>query len=267
MVATNSVAPRTGNVSAGTSVFAMVVLERALERVQHEIDVVTTPAGDPVAMVHCNNGASELGAWAGVFGEFAAACGTNLDDDAVFAALLHAAVQGEPDAGGVVSYNFLGGEPVAEVIEGRPLVVRTRASRLTLGNFARSQVYGIFGTLALGMEVLVTENVTVERMFAHGGIFRTEGVAQRALAAALNVPVAVGETAAEGGAWGIAVLAEYLRVGRPATLASYLTDVVFAHAPISVTHPDPVDVAGFAGYLERFADGLPVQRAAASAVR
>ena len=264
MVATNAVAPRTGNVSAGTSVFAMVVLERALERVHHEIDVVTTPAGDPVAMVHCNNGASELGAWAGVFGEFAAALGAPGDEDAVFKALLHAAVDGEADAGGLVAYNFLAGEPVAGLLEGRPLLVRTPGSRLTLGNVARAQVYAVFATLALGMRVLAEEGVAVDAMFAHGGIFRTEGVAQRALAAALDVPVTVGETAAEGGAWGIAVLAAYLRAGAPAPLAEHLDQVVFADAPTSTVRPDPAEVAGFAAYLERFADGLAVQRAAAS---
>jgi sugar (pentulose or hexulose) kinase len=264
MVATNAVAPRTGNVSAGTSVFAMVVLERALRRVHHEIDVVATPAGDPVAMVHCNNGASELGAWAALLGEFAAAAGAPCDDDAVFRALLHAAVDGEPDAGGLVAYNFVAGEPVVGLAEGRPLLVRTPESRLTLGNFARAQVYAVFAALALGMRVLAEEDVAVDAMFAHGGIFRTEGVAQRALAAALEVPVTVGETAAEGGAWGIAVLAAYLRAGAPAPLAEHLDRVVFADAPSSVVTPDPAEVAGFSAYLERFAAGLDVQRAAAS---
>jgi sugar (pentulose or hexulose) kinase len=264
MVATNAVAPRTGNVSAGTSVFAMVVLERALRRVHHEIDVVATPAGDPVAMVHCNNGASELGAWAALLGEFAAAAGAPCDDDAVFRALLHAAVGGEPDAGGLVAYNFVAGEPVVGLAEGRPLLVRTPESRLTLGNFARAQVYAVFAALALGMRVLAEEDVAVDAMFAHGGIFRTEGVAQRALAAALEVPVTVGETAAEGGAWGIAVLAAYLRAGAPAPLAEHLGRVVFADAPSSVVTPDPAEVAGFSAYLERFAAGLDVQRAAAS---
>jgi sugar (pentulose or hexulose) kinase len=215
-------------------------------------------------MVHCNNGASELGAWASVFGQFAATLGTECDVDAVFASLLHAAADGEADAGGLVSYNYLAGEPVAGLVEGRPLVVRTPGSRLTLGNFARSQIYGVFATLALGMEILAEEEVTVERMFAHGGIFRTQGVAQRALAAALDVPVTVGETASEGGAWGIAVLAAYLRDGSDMSLADYLERRVFAEAPTLVTQPDPDEAAGFAAYLERFAAGLPVQRAAAT---
>ncbi len=266
MVATNSVAPRTGNVSAGTSTFAMIVLERALREVHHEIDVVTTPAGDPVAMVHCNNGASELGAWAGVFGQFAAAAGATVSDDDVFAALLGAAADGEPDAGGLLAYNFLSGEPVAGLLEGRPMVVRTPTSRLTLANFARAQVYGVFAALALGMKVLTREGVEVDAMFAHGGIFRTEGVAQRALAAALDVPVTIGETAAEGGAWGIAVLAEYVRTGAEKPLAQHLDETVFAGAVISVAAPEPGEVAGFAAYLDRFVAGLPAEQAAAAAI-
>jgi sugar (pentulose or hexulose) kinase len=210
MVATNAVAPRTGNVSAGTSIFAMVVLERPLERVHHELDIVTTPAGDPVAMVHCNNGASELAGWVGMFGRFAAAAGTPVDADAAFDALFREALDGEADAGGLLAYNHLAGEPIAGLDEGRPLFVRTPESRLTLANFMRAQLYGVFGTLSLGMRVLAGEGVALDRMFAHGGMFRTAGVAQRFLAGALDAPVAVGETASEGGAWGMAVLAAYL---------------------------------------------------------
>ncbi|MFE6647438.1 xylulokinase, partial [Nocardioides sp. NPDC057772] len=184
MVATNSVAQRTGNVSAGTSIFAMVVLEKPLATVHHAIDVVTTPAGDPVAMVHCNNGASELDAWAGVFGEFAAALGHPCEPDAVFGALLTAALKGSPDGGGLLAYNYLAGEPITGLDEGRPLFVRTPGSRLDLAGFARAQVYGVFGTLALGMRVLADQGVEIDAMFAHGGLFRTAGVAQRLLAAA-----------------------------------------------------------------------------------
>ena len=177
MVATNSVAPRTGNVSAGTSIFAMVVLERPLAHAHHELDLVTTPAGDPVAMVHCNNGASELAAWAGVFGRFAAVTGAPVDTDAVFEALFREALEGDADAGGLLAYNHLAGEPIAGLAEGRPLIVRTPDSRLTLANFMRAQLYGVYGTLALGMRVLAGEGVELDRMFAHGGIFRTAGVA------------------------------------------------------------------------------------------
>ncbi len=261
MVATNAVAPRTGNVSAGTSIFAMVVLERPLSRVHHELDLVTTPAGDAVAMVHCNNGAGELAAWAGLFGRFSAASGAPLSDDAVFDVLLREALDGEADAGGLLSYNYLAGEPIAGLNEGRPLFVRTPGSRLTLANVMRAHVYGVFGTLALGMRVLEGDGVQLDRMFAHGGMFRTAGVAQRFLAAALNVPVSVGETASEGGAWGIAVLAAFLHA--ETGLDRYLDEIVFAGTEMPVAAPDPADAAGFAAYLDRYRAGLAIEAAAA----
>ena len=262
MVATCSVAPRTGNVSAGTSIFAMVVLERPLDGVHSELDVVTTPAGDAVAMVHCNNGASELAAWAAMFGRFATAAGHPLDTDAVFQTLLTEALQGESDAGGVLAYNQLAGEPIVDLPEGRPLVVRTPDSRLTLANFMRAQVYGVFGTLSLGMRVLHAQGVGIDRILAHGGIFRTAGVAQRFLAGALDAPVAVAETASEGGAWGIAVLASYLSVAPRTGLDDYLRDTVFAGTPFDTVAPDPDDVAGFSTFLGRYSAGLGVERAA-----
>jgi sugar (pentulose or hexulose) kinase len=264
MVATNAVAPRTGNVSAGTSIFAMVVLERPLQSVHHELDLVTTPAGDAVAMVHCNNGASELGAWAGLFGRFVDAAGSPVDRDAVFDVLLRESLDGDADAGGLLAYNQLAGEPIVGLDGGRPLFVRTPDSRFTLGNFARAQVYGVFATLAIGMRVLDAEGVGLDRMFAHGGLFRTAGVAQRFLAAALGAPVAVGDGASEGGAWGIAVLAAYARAGADSTLAAFLDEHVFAAAPIDVIAPDPADVAGFAAYLDRYRAGLAVEAAAAT---
>lgn len=267
MVATNAVAPRTGNVSAGTSVFAMVVLERPLAAAPEEVDLVTTPAGDPVAMVHCNNGASELAAWAGLFGRFAAAASHPLDEDAVFEVLFREALDGAPDAGGVLAYNQLAGEPIAGLAAGRPLVVRTPDSAFTLANFARAQLYGVFGALALGMRVLTAEGVVLERMHAHGGMFRTAGVAQRLLAAALQAPVAVGERAAEGGAWGVAVLASYLAHPEGLPLRAFLDQRVFARAPLRVTAPDPADVAGFSHYLDRYRAGLAIEAAAVSALR
>ncbi len=266
MVATNAVAPRTGNVSAGTSIFAMVVLERPLERVHHELDLVTTPAGDPVAMVHCNNGASELAGWVGMFGRFATAAGTPVDADAAFDALFREALDGEADAGGLLAYNHLAGEPIAGLEEGRPLFVRTPESRLTLANFMRAQLYGVFGTLSLGMRVLAEEGVALDRMFAHGGMFRTAGVAQRFLAGALDAPVAVGETASEGGAWGMAVLAAYLSHAAGGDLSGYLDDRVFAGAPVEVVDPRPEDVGGFSAYLDRYRAGLVVERAAVEAL-
>jgi sugar (pentulose or hexulose) kinase len=265
MVATCSVAPRTGNVSAGTSIFAMVVLERPLASMHHELDLVTTPAGDPVAMVHCNNGASELAAWAGLFGRFAAAAGAPLDSDAVFDTLFREALAGEADAGGLLAYNHLAGEPIIGLPEGRPLVVRTPDSRLTLPNFMRAQLYGVFGTLTLGMRVLADEGVELDAMFAHGGLFRTAGVAQRFLAGALDAPVSVAKTASEGGAWGIAVLASYTAAaaaGSGQNLDGYLRERVFGDAVFTTETPDPADVAGFAAYLARYSAGIAIERAA-----
>jgi sugar (pentulose or hexulose) kinase len=266
MVATNAIAPRTGNVSAGTSIFGMVVLERPLGQLHPEIDIVTTPVGDPVAMVHCNNGASELGAWVGMFQRFADAAGTPLDSDAVYDILFREALDGAADAGGLFAYNQLAGEPIADLAEGRPVFVRTPDSRLTLANAMRSQLYGVFGTLALGMRVLTEEGVALDRMFAHGGLFRTAGVAQRFLAGALDAPVSTSKTAGEGGAWGMAVLAAYAASGGDASLADFLRDRVFATTELATANPEPDDVAGFASYLDRYRDGLAVVRAAITAI-
>lgn len=266
MVATDSVAPRTGNVSAGTSVFAMAVLERPLQHVHEEIDLVATPDGAPVAMVHCNNGASELAAWVGMFRRFAQAAGTPMDADGVFDVLFREARDAAPDAGGLVAYNHLGGEPILGTTSGRPLFVRTPDSFFTLGNAIRAQLYGVFATLALGMRVLRDERVALDRLFAHGGLFRTPGVAQRVLAAALDVPVVVGRGASEGGAWGIAVLAGYAAAGTGEGLAAYLGRRVFAHADVEVAAPDPGDVEGFAAYLDRYRAGLAAERAAIAAL-
>lgn len=266
MVATNAVARRTGNVSVGTSIFAMVVLERPLERQHHELDLVTTPAGDLVAMVHCNNGASELGAWADLFGRFAAALGAPAEPDAVFGALLREALEGEADGGGLVAYNYLSGEPITGLEEGRPLFVRTPDSRLTLANFMRTQVYGAFATLSLGMRVLAAEGVELDVLAAHGGLFRTAGVAQRLLAAAVGAPVAVARTASEGGPWGMAVLAAYLRETAGQDLGTYLGARVFAGSEVDVVAPDAADVAGYATFLGRYEAGLAAERAATEAL-
>ncbi|MEN2742460.1 FGGY-family carbohydrate kinase [Microbacterium sp. X-17] len=271
MVATAAVAPRTGNVSAGTSIFAMVVLEAPLTAVHDELDVVATPAGDPVAMVHCNNGAAELAAWAGLFGRFAEAAGTPLDADRVFEVLLAEASAAEPDAGGVLAYNHLAGEPVAGLLDGRPLVVRSPDSTFTLGTLLRAHVYGMFGALALGMRVLAEEGVGIDLMSAHGGVFRTAGVVQRMLAAALGAPVSVAETASEGGAWGIAVLAAFAAERRASDgptpdLADYLRRVVFADASTLTVAPDPAEQAGFAAYLHRYEAGLAIERAAVASL-
>jgi len=267
MVATGAIAPRTGNVSAGTSIFAMVVLERPLARVHSELDPVSTPAGDPVAMVHCNNGASELAGWVSLFARFGEAAGMSLDTDAVYEVLFREALGGTSDAGGLLAYNHLAGEPIAGLAEGRPLIVRTPDSRLTLGDFMRAQLYGVFGTLALGMRVLADEGVTIERMFAHGGVFRTAGVAQRFLAGVLDAPVSIADTASEGGAWGIAVLAAYAcAAGSDGSLQTYLDERVFGESALETIEPDHDDVAGFAAYLERYRAGLAVERLAAEKI-
>ena len=264
MVATNSVAPRTGNVSAGTSIFAMVVLEGELTRVHRELDLVTTPAGDPVAMVHCNNGASELDAWVGLFTEFARALGTEADQSAIFEVLFSAALGGAGDGGGMLAYNYLSGEPITDLDEGRPLFVRSPDSRFDLATFMRTHLYSSLATLRIGMDVLQrTEGVRLDRMFAHGGLFRTEGVAQRFLAAAIDTPVSVGDVAAEGGAWGMAVLAAFATRRSPGQgLADYLDTTVFGGTRLRTVAPEPADVAGFDAFMQRYVAGLPVERAA-----
>ena len=264
MVATNSIAPRTGNVSAGTSIFAMVVLERPLSRVHKELDLVTTPAGDPVAMVHCNNGASELNSWVGLFAEFAAALGAETSRSAIFETLFRSAVDGASDCGGLMSYNYLSGEPITGLEEGRPLFLRAPDGALTLANFARTQLFASLATLRIGMDVLQKgEGVGLDRMFAHGGLFTTKGVAQGFLAAAIDTPVSVGDIAAEGGAWGIAVLASFLHHRRSGSnLADFLSNQVFADIALETAEPIPADVAGFEAFTQRFVAALPVERAA-----
>ena len=266
LVSTNCARPRLGSVSVGTSIFAMVVLEEPLQKMHPELDLVTTPVGDLVAMVHCNNGASELRAWATVFEQFAAALGRPAEPDDVFATLMREALAGDADGGGLLAYNYLSGEPITGMTEGRPLLVRTPDSRLTLANLARTQVYSAFATLSLGMDVLAQEGVEVESLFAQGGLFRTPGVAQRLLAAALGAPVAVGRTAGEGGAWGIALLAAYLGTAGTHSLEDFLSTQVFADASFVVIDPAIRDVEGFAAFLERYRDGLQIEQAAINAV-
>jgi sugar (pentulose or hexulose) kinase len=265
MIATNAVRPRTGNISAGTSIFAMIVLDHELARLHPEIDMVTTPAGSPVALVHSNNGASEIDAWAGVFAQFAARAGTPLDTKAVFATLFGAALEGEADGGGLLAYNYLAGEHLTGIPEGRPVIVRTPESHLTLATFARTLLMSSFCTLSLGMRILASENAVVDSMFAHGGIFATKGVAQRLLAAAINTPVVVGATASEGGAWGMAVLAAYTADNHGYALADFLDEVVFASAEVTTVTPDPADVAGYERFLAAYERGLAIERTAITA--
>lgn len=262
MVATNAVGRRTANVSAGTSIFAMVVLEGELKQLHEEIDLVTTPAGDLVAMAHCNNGTLDLSAWVRLFGEALGAFGLEVDTSTLFETLYRAALDGAPDGGGMLAYNFVAGEHVVGMEEGRPMFLRRPSSDFSLANFMRTHLFSALGALRVGMDVLTEdEGVRVDSMFAHGGLFKTQGVAQDFLAAAMNTPVSVGEIAGEGGAWGMALLAAYLgSADRP--LADWLAEEVFANAEVSTTEPDPRIVEGFNQFMERFRRGLVVHRAA-----
>ena len=267
MTATNSVSARTGNVSAGTSIFAMVVLEHPLSQVHPEIDMVATPAGLPAAMVHCNTCTSDLDAWVKLFAELLNSAGAPLPKSQLYDLLYHKALEGAADCGGVVSYNCYSGEPVIHLEEGRPLLMRLPESQLTLGNFMRAQLYAAMATLRLGMEILYGEHVALEKLYGHGGLFKTKGVGQRLMAGALGVPVAVMETAGEGGPWGMALLAMYRKNRRPGdTLERYLQEQVFAQAKGEELPPDPADAAGFAAYLKRYQAGLAVERTAGAAL-
>ncbi len=269
MVATNSVAQRTGNVSAGTSVFAMIVLEKALKKVHPEIDMVTTPSGKPVAMVHCNNCTSDLNAWAKLFGQFAEVLGVQCDKNFLYGTLYRKALEADPDVGGMLSYNYFSGEHITGFEEGRPLFVRTPDSRFTLANFMCAHLYSALASLKIGMNILLDdEGVTVDQILGHGGLFKTKGVGQRIMAAAMNVPVAVMETAGEGGAWGIALLAGYMADRKDGdTLESYLADRIFAGKLGESVAPKPEDVASFNDYIARFSAGLPIERAAVECIR
>jgi sugar (pentulose or hexulose) kinase len=262
MVATNAVAPRTGNISAGTSIFAMIVLEKSMDNLHPEIDLVTTPAGDPVAMVHCNNGASEIDAWSKTYAQFAEKAGFPLDNATLFQVLFSSVLEAEADGGGLMAYNYLAGETITGLSEGRPLILRAPDSRLNLGNFMRTLILSAFGTLSLGMRILASENVELDSMFAHGGLFATKGVAQRLMAAALNSDVSVGETASEGGAWGMAVLAAYSANTQGLSLTDYLAQVVFPDAAVVTVAPKAGDVAGYETFLARYEQGLPTLKTA-----
>ncbi len=268
MTATNSVAVRTGNVSAGTSVFAMVVLEKELQKVHEEIDMVTTPDGSLVGMVHCNNCTSDLNAWVSLFGEFAEAMGIPADKNKLFSTLYNKALEGDPDCGGLLAYNYFSGEPITGFEEGRPLFVRKPDSRFSLANFMRVHLFTSLGALKLGMDILLKEeHVQLDRILGHGGLFKTKGVGQRIMAAAIDVPVQVMETAGEGGAWGIALLASYLtHKGQGETLDHYLSETVFAGQTAEEISPDPRDVEGFNTFIAAYKKGLGVEQAAVERV-
>ena len=264
MVATNSVAVRTGNVSAGTSVFAMIVLEKELSRPYKEIDMVTTPSGHLVAMAHSNNCTSDLNAWVNVFKEFAEAMGMEVDMNKLFGTLYNKALEGEKDCGGLLAYNYFSGEHITGFEAGRPLFARTPDSKLSLANFMRVHLYTALGALKTGLDILLKEeNVKLDKILGHGGLFKTKGVGQKIMAGAVGVPVSVMETAGEGGAWGIALLASYMvNKAENETLDDYLNNKVFAGNAGSEMEPDAEDVKGFDAFIERYKKGLPIERAA-----
>ena len=269
MVATNSVAERTGNVSAGTSVFAMIVLEKALSKVYPEIDMVTTPSGKPVAMVHSNNCTSDLNAWVELFHEFSQTLGVEIDQSSLFEMLYKKALSGDADGGGMLAYNYFSGEHITHLEEGRPLFIRTPESHFTLPNFMRVHLFSALGALKIGLDILFEqEQVKVDQILGHGGFFKTKEVGQKMMAAAMNVPVSVMETASEGGAWGIALLAAYmLRKTMNEPLEAYLSNKVFAGENGTTIAPDPGDVAGFTAFMARYKKGLVIERAAVDAMR
>ena len=267
MVATNSVAVRTGNVSAGTSIFAMIVLEKAMEKVHEEIDMVTTPDGMPVAMVHCNNCTSDLNAWVNLFGECVESFGVKVDKNELYGVLYRKALEGAADCGGVTAYNYFSGEPITGLDAGRPMVVRTPDADFSLANFMRSHLYSAVATLKIGMDILLKEeHVAVDSLMGHGGFFKTPVVGQRVMAAGMNAPITVMDTASEGGAWGIAILAAFMKEKKDGeTLSSYLNDKIFAGQTGTTLKPEPEDVKGFEAFLEEYKKLLPAEKAAVAA--
>ncbi len=269
MAATNSVAVKTGNISAGTSIFAMIVLEKTLSRVYEEVDMVTTPTGKPVAMVHCNNCSSDIDEWARMLCGFAEALGKPCTFEQALEAMFYEALKGDGDCGGLVSYNYFSGEPITGLEEGRPLFVRLPDANFTFANFARTQIFSALATLRLGMDILLeTEKVQIDSMMGHGGFFKTGDVGQKLMAAALNTPVSVMKTAGEGGPWGMALLAAYMaNRNEGETLEDYLADRVFAGNAGNRAEPDKKDVEGFNEFMKRYRAGLAVEKAAVAHIR
>ncbi len=269
MAATNSVAIRTGNVSAGTSVFAMIVLEKELKGVHQAIDLVTTPTGDLVAMVHCNNCTSDLNAWVGLFKEFAENFGVEVDMNKLFSVLYNKALEGDSDCGGLLAYNYFSGESITGFDEGRPLFARSVEGNFNLANFMRVHLFTALGALKNGLDILLKEEkVNIDKIYGHGGLFKTPVVGQRIMAAAMNTPVSVMETAGEGGAWGIAVLASYMKnKAQGESLSDYLNEKVFGGENGVTENPDPSDVKGFDEFLKRYNAGLPIERAAVETLK
>ncbi|MBO7711609.1 MAG: FGGY-family carbohydrate kinase [Lachnospiraceae bacterium] len=268
MVATNSVAVRTGNVSAGTSTFAMLVLEKQLSKLYREIDMVTTPSGFPVAMSHANNGTSDLNAWVALFKEFCDLMGIDADLGTLYGKLYNHSLTGEKDCGGLLAYGYYSGENITMLNEGRLALLRTANSRFTLANLMRVNLFTSLGAVKMGLDILLKdEGVKVDRIMGHGGFFKTKGVGQAYLAAAVNAPVTVMDTASEGGAWGIAVLAAYLVDQKEGEkLEDYLENRIFSGMAGSTIQPDPADVEGFETFIERYKKGLSIESAAIDAM-
>ena len=262
MIATNAVAPATGNISAGTSIFTMVVLEKQLSKVYPEIDMVTTPAGMPVAMVHCNNCCTDLDYWVNIFAQFAKAAGSDIPKYKIYDLLYEQALNADPDCGGLVNFNYFSGEPVSHTADGRPMFLRTQGCNFNLPNFFRAQIYSAMATLKIGMEILEKENVKIDCLMGHGGLFKTPIVGQKLMAGAMNSPVAVMETAGEGGAWGMALLAKYAVDGGDLPLPEYLNQRVFGSCKSSVIEPDEKDVKGFEDYMNLYKKALAVEKSA-----
>ena len=268
MTATNSIRARTGNVSAGTSIFSMIVLEKPMLKVYPEIDIVTTPVGKQVGMVHCNSCTSDINAWVSLFREFAEIMGYKTDAGEVYTRLFKKAMEGEKDCGGIVNFNYFAGEPVTGLAEGRPMLIRTPDARMNMANFMRAQIFASLETLKAGMEIMAKENVAIDEVYGHGGLFKTEGVGQNLLAAAIHAPVTVMETAGEGGAWGIALLAEFSIKHKPGeSLEDYLQNHVFSGMKKCTVSPDPDDEAGFDRYMYRFMKCIPAQKAAVEGLK
>ena len=268
MVATNSIKVRTGNVSAGTSVFSMIVLEKKLSKVYPEIDIVTTPEGNSVAMVHCNNCTSDLNAWVNVFKEFCDTFGIEMDMNTLYGGLYNKALEGDKDCGGLLAYNYFSGEHITHFSEGRPLFVREQNCKFSLANFMRTHLYTSLGAIKVGNDLLIAnEGVKVDVIWGHGGLFKTKGVGQSVLAAALNTPVSVMKTAGEGGAWGVAILAAYMLWNEGESLTDYLENKIFVNAESETIEPNLEDVAGYEVFIERYKAGLAVERAAVESLK
>lgn len=267
MVATNSVAPQTGNISAGTSVFAMIVLDRALSKVYPEVDMVTTPTGLPVAMVHCNNCTSDINSWIELFGEFYEAMGHKPDKDKLYNLLYSKALEGDFDCGGLLAYNYVSGEQITGFLEGRPLLIQSQGAKLSLGNLMKAHLFTALGGLRLGMNILEAEGVSIKSITGHGGFFKVKGVGQKLMAAAVKSPVTVMSTAGEGGPWGMAILAAYMICREEGeALEAYLEKKVFSQAVSETEKPEPEILNSFNEFMKKYVKGLAVERAAVEAL-